>query len=249
MKRNLGQNILIDNNIALKEVSYANISDKDVMLEIGPGEGILTRLLAKKAKELITIEIDEKIVRKLKGNLPNNVTLIHKDALDVDFKKLPKFNKIVSNLPFQISSPITFKILEYNLDLAILIYQEEFANRMVAESGNKDYSRLSVGVYYRAKCSVLDKVPRTCFKPQPKVDSRIIKLVKRKKPPFFVRDEIFFFELTKNLFNHRRKKIKNILNEYYKIGDERLPYLNERVEELSPEQIGELSNNLFKILS
>ena len=249
MRRKLGQNFLIDNNIAIKEVSYANIIASDVVLEIGPGEGILTRLLADKAKEVISIEIDENIVKKLKGNLPNNVTLIHEDALDVDFNNLPKFNKIVSNLPFQISSPVTFKFLEYNFDLAILIYQEEFANRMVAKSGSKDYSRLSVGVYYRAICDILNKVPKTCFKPQPKVDSSIIKLVKRKSPPFFVNDERFFFKLTKNLFNHRRKKIKNILSEYFKISDEELPYLDSRVEELSPEQIGNLSNILFKIIS
>ncbi len=249
MKRNLGQNFLIDKNVAIREVGYANITEDDVVLEVGPGKGILTRLLADNAKEVIAIEIDEKIVWNLMDKLPKNVTLIHNDALKLDFDSLPKFNKIVSNLPFQISSPITFKFLEYNFSLAVLIYQKEFADRLIASFGNKDYSRLSVGVYYRAKCEILETIPKTCFRPQPKVDSCAIKLIKRKTPPFVVRNEHFFFDLTKNLFNYRRKKIKNILKELYKLQKKDLPYLDNRVEELAPEQIGELSNILYKIIS
>ena len=249
MKRNLGQNFLINKNVALREVSYGNITKDDVVLEIGPGKGIITKLLASKAKEVIAIEIDKSIVKNLSENLPNNVTLIHEDALKVDFNNLSNFNKIVSNLPFQISSPITFKFLEYNFDLAILIYQEEFAKRMIAKYGSKDYSRLTVGVYYKAKCEILEKVPKTCFEPQPKVDSSIIKLVKRKTPPFIIENEEFFYNLTKNLFNHRRKIIKNVLVKYYDIIDKDLPFINDRVENLTPEQIGKLSNILFRIIS
>jgi 16S rRNA (adenine1518-N6/adenine1519-N6)-dimethyltransferase len=249
MKRNLGQNFLIDINVARREVEYANITKEDIVLEIGPGKGILTRLLASKAKEVIAIEIDKKIINFLRENLPKNVSLIHDDVLKVDFNKLKRFNKIVSNLPFQISSPITFKFLEYNFVSAILIYQKEFADRLVANVGNKNYSRLSVGVYYKAKCEILEIIPKTCFKPQPKVDSTTIKLNKRKTPPFSVIDENFFFDLTRNLFNHRRKKIKNILNDLYDIKQGDLPYKDNRVEELSPEQIGNLSNILFNVLS
>jgi 16S rRNA (adenine1518-N6/adenine1519-N6)-dimethyltransferase len=248
MKRSLGQNFLIDNNVATREVQYAKISKEDIVLEVGPGSGILTRLLAEKAKKVIAIEIDEKIIRNLKDKLPNNVELIHNDILKVDFDTLTKFNKIVSNLPFQISSPVTFKFLEYSFTLAVLIYQKEFADRMNAFPGSKNYSRLSVGVYYKAKCELLETIPKTCFKPQPKVDSCAVRLIKRKTLPFIVIDESFFFELTKNLFNHRRKKIKNILNNLYRIHDD-LPFLEKRVEELTPEQIGELSNILFNNLS
>ena len=249
MKRRLGQNFLINNNVAVREVRYAKINKKDIVLEIGPGRGILTRLLAEKAKKVITIEIDEKIIRNLIGTLPNNVELIHEDALKVDFDALSKFNKIVSNLPFQISSPVTFKFLEHGFSLAVLIYQKEFADRMNAFPGSKDYSRLSVGVYYNAKCELLETITKTCFKPQPKVDSCLIRLTKRKRPPFSVIDKTFFFDLTKNLFNHRRKKIKNILNNLYNFQGNDLPFLEKRVEELKPEQIGELSNILFKNLS
>jgi 16S rRNA (adenine1518-N6/adenine1519-N6)-dimethyltransferase len=249
MKKNLGQNFLINENVANREVSYANIGKEDTVLEIGPGNGILTRLLADKAKEVIAIEIDGRIVRNLKNDLPTNVNLIHNDALKVDFNNLPKFNKIVSNLPFQISSPITFKFLEYNFSLAVLIYQKEFANRMVASFGDKAYSRLSVGVYYKANCEIVEFVPKTCFKPQPKVDSCIIKLTKRKSPPFYVFNEPFFFNLTKNLFSHRRKKIKNILKESYQLKETNFPFLDNRVEELTPEQIGKLSNIIYKTIS
>jgi len=247
MKQKLGQNFLVNKKVAEKEIEYANISQDDVVLEIGPGLGILTKLLAEKAKKVIAVEIDEYLISNLRKSIPNNVDLIHGDAVKLDFKKLPKFNKIVSNLPFQISSPITFKILDYDFELAVLIYQKEFAERMVAVPGSKNYSRLSVGVYYKADCKLLEKIPKTCFEPQPKIDSCIIRLVPRRFPPFSLIDEIFFFDLVKNLFNHRRKKIKNILNEIYDISLKDVPYLNDRVEDLTPEQIGQLSNIIFKI--
>ncbi len=246
-KKKLGQNFLTDKNIAKREVNYAEIKKDDVVLEIGPGNGILTTLLAEKAKKVIAIEIDNKLVDKLSKVLPDNVDLIHADALKVDFEKLTRFNKIVSNLPFQISSPITFKILKYDFTCALLIYQKEFADRMIAIPDSKQYSRLSVGVYYKANCEVIETVSKTCFKPQPKVDSCIVKLIPRETPPFFINDETFFFELTKQLFNQRRKKIKNTLSKIYKIKSEDVPFLDNRVEDLSPEQIGKLCNILFDL--
>ena len=249
MKKNLGQNFLIDKNIAELEVKQADIKDNDIVLEIGPGIGILTKFLAKKAKKVIAIEIDEKLINNLKRVLPGNVDLIHENALNIDFETLPKFNKIVSNLPFQISSPITFKLLDYDFELAILIYQKEFAERLVASSGSKNYSRLSVGIYYKSKCEIIRIIPKTCFRPQPKVDSNMIKIIPRKSPPFDVINEKFFFSLTKNLFNYRRKKIRNILVNLYDLNLDNVPYLENRVEELTPMQIGELSDYLFKLLN
>lgn len=245
MKSKLGQNFLIDNNIAKKEVSYAKITKEDIILEIGPGRGIITKLLAEKAKKVIAIEIDTKLVNILTKSLPENVEVINDDALKVNFDNLGNFNKIVSNLPYRISSPITFKFLEYNFDLAILIYQKEFADRMVAKPGNKNYSRLSVGIDYRANCKVLKNIPKTCFRPQPKVDSCMIKLIPKKSPPFYVEDEKLFFDLTRNLFNHRRKKIRTILIKFYKnLNLEKAPYVECRVEELNPGQIAEIGNYL-----
>jgi 16S rRNA (adenine1518-N6/adenine1519-N6)-dimethyltransferase len=243
MKQKLGQNFLIDKRVAEREVNYAGIENNDVVLEIGPGQGILTRLLAERAKRVIAIEIDKNLIGDLGSSLSENVELIHGDALKIDFETLPKFNKIVSNLPFQISSPITFKLLDYNFELAVLIYQKEFADRMIAAPGSKDYSRLSVGIYYKTKCELLETIPKTCFKPQPKVDSCAIRLISRMHPPFSLNNEQFFFELTKNLFNHRRKKIKTTLKEFYNL--EKVPYLDKRVENLTPKQIGEISNILI----
>jgi 16S rRNA (adenine1518-N6/adenine1519-N6)-dimethyltransferase len=245
VKQRFGQHFLIDRSVACREVGYADLTKNDVVLEIGPGEGIITRLLAQVAKHVITIEIDQRLVDKLKTTIPKNVTLISADALSVDFQSLPRFTKIVSNLPFEISSPITFKFLESSFSKAVLIYQKDFAERLVAHPGTKEYSRLTVGVSYKAQCRILEDVPRSCFSPPPKVDSSIVELIPRKKPLFDVQDERFFFELTKQLFNHRRKKIRHTIKTMY--GDyEQLPYLDSRVEDLSPEQIGNLSNILWK---
>ena len=249
MKAKLGQNFLINKKIAEKEVEYASINMQDTVLEIGPGQGILTYFLASKAKKVIAVEIDKKLVEKLKKTLPENVELINNDILKIDLENLPKFNKVVSNLPFQISSPFTFKLLKHDFELAILIYQKEFADRMVAKPKTSSYSRLSVNVYYYANCEILEVVSKSCFRPQPKVDSRMIKLIPRMSPAFNVDDENFFFDLTKNLFNFRRKKIGTIINYLYDFDYKDIPFIEKRVEELTPEQIGDLSNYLYRVLS
>ena len=245
VKKKLGQHFLIDKSVAAREIHYASIMGDDVVLEVGPGPGVLTELLAHRAKQVVAIEIDERLVQKLVSWAPDNVQIIHGDALKTDFTRLPSFNKIVANLPFQISSPLTFKLLRYPFSQAVLMYQKDFAKRMIASPGTKAYSRLSVGVQYKAQCRILETVPRTCFSPQPKIDSCIVELVPRKKPLFRVVDEAFFFDITKTLFNHRRKKIKNTVEEAFHVKETDLPYENRRVEELTPEQIGELSNVLF----
>jgi 16S rRNA (adenine1518-N6/adenine1519-N6)-dimethyltransferase len=139
--------------------------------------------------------------------------------------------------------------LDYNFDIAILIYQKEFASRMIAKAGINDYSRLSVNVYYRANCDILETIPKNCFKPIPKVDSCIVRLTPRKKPAFYVIDEKFFYEFTRNLFNNRRKKINTIIQRNYNINIDKIPFSNNRAEELTPEQLGELSNIIFNSLN
>jgi 16S rRNA (adenine1518-N6/adenine1519-N6)-dimethyltransferase len=245
VRRRFGQHFLIDRSVASREVQYARLTNDDVVLEIGPGKGVITTLLAGKAKQVIAIEIDRRLVKTLQPTLPANVTLIAGDVLSVDLPSLPRFNKIVSNLPFEISSPVTFKLLEYPFSLAVLIYQKDFARRLIASPGTKDYSRLSVGIAYKARCCILEDVPRSCFSPAPKVDSSIVELVPCKKPAFHVENEEFFFTLTTQLFNHRRKKIRYTMNTLYgTIKD--LPYLDKRVEELTPEQIGTLSDIIWQ---
>jgi 16S rRNA (adenine1518-N6/adenine1519-N6)-dimethyltransferase len=248
MKSKLGQNFLIDKNIAKFEVESANISKKDTVLEIGPGKGILTDLLVKKAKKVIAVELDRNLYVELQKKDYDNLILFNKDILKMDFENIPKFNKVVSNLPYQISSPITFKLLDYDFEKAILIYQKEFAERLVANSRSKSYSRISVNIYYKARCKFLKTVSKTCFKPKPKVDSAIVSLIPRKEPAFKLLNEDFFYKLTKELFNQRRKKIGSIIKQKYKIDIDNLPYADLRVEELEPELIGILSNKLIKTI-
>jgi 16S rRNA (adenine1518-N6/adenine1519-N6)-dimethyltransferase len=245
--KKLGQNFLTDINIAEREIEYCDINRKDTVLEIGPGTGILTKILSKKASSVIAVEIDKVLIKNLRNFLPDNVLLINDDILNINFEKLPKFNKIVSNLPYKISSPITFKLLNYDFSKAVLMYQKEFAERLIAKPGNKQYSRITVGIYYKVNCEILDIISKKCFYPQPKVDSCIVRLIPKKSKPLKLINEDFYFDLVRILFNNRRKKIKNILNKIYKKDISNLPYINKRVEELSPEEIACLSNNLTKI--
>ncbi len=247
MKNKLGQHFLINKKIANREIDYADVSSNDIILEIGPGKGILTKLLAEKAKKVYAIELDKKLINYLSKILPDNVELIYGDALDIDFKNI-SFNKVVSNLPFQISSPITFKLLENNFDKAILIYQKDFADRMVAMPGQKNYSNLTVHLYYTSYCELLEFVSKKSFKPQPKVDACIVKIIPLENPPFKVRNKNFFLNLSRILFNHRRKMIRTILKNNFDINLNNIPYKKKRVENLSPEQIGYLSDIIYDMI-
>ncbi len=256
LKKGLGQHLLVDIGIAKRMVSHAGIDIDEVVLEIGPGLGALTFLLSEKAKNVIAIEKDSKLCKILEGKIPSNVILINDDALKIDY---PRFDAVVSNIPYQISSPLTFKLLEHDFRVAVLTYQKEFADRMTAGPGTKSYSRLTVNVYYRANCEILEKVPRTAFHPNPKVDGAIIKLVPRKKPPFSLEDEELFFDITRVLFSYRRKMIKNALMEYMHnltIKHQKRPddikdfiqnvnFKDQRIESLEPEEIGNLSNQIY----
>ena len=259
---NLGQVFLTDDLICQEQVTFADINEKDVVLEIGPGFGILTTLLAKRAAKVIAVEIDDKLCSYLKTTLPDNVELINGDVLEID---LPGFNKIVSNIPYQISSPLVFKLKDYSFDFAVIMLQSEFAKRLLAEKGSKQYSRLSVMASYYYNIELLRHVPRANFMPEPKVDSAIIKLTpKTSRAP--VDNEPLFFKLLKLVFSERRKKIKNSLeNQFFKLKAEDMrltkkevkgflaavPYPDKRPEELSLEQFieiaDELNNSLLKV--
>lgn len=244
-KKKFGQHFLTDLSVAQREIRYAEVTQDDTVLEIGPGRGILTKLLAEKAKQVIAIEIDEQLVAYLQTIMPKNVQIIQGDAVKLDFHMFPRFTKVVANLPFQISSAITFKLLNYDFSKAVLMYQKEFAERMVAKPGSKNYSRLSVAIYYKTTCRQVEIVSKKCFFPRPKVDSSIVILTPRKTPPFPVENESFFFTLTRELFNHRRKKIKHVLRYLFEELSEEIPYQNMRVEQLTPEEIAGLSNLLI----
>ncbi len=244
--KGMGQNFLIDERVAERQVEFGQISKGDIVLEVGPGLGVLTHRLAERAGKVVAIEMDKRLAGYLRTTLPENVELIEGDALEVDF---PPFTKFVSNLPYSISSPIIFKLLDHTFERGVVMLQKEFADRMVAAPDSDDYSRLTVSVYYRAECRLLEKVPRSRFWPAPKVDSAVVELVPR-SPPFKVEDEKLFFRLVDILFQSRRKKIGTILRmKGYMSAEERseVPFVDLRVEALSPEEIGELANAVHQL--
>lgn len=211
LNKNLGQNYLIDDFKRKKIIKYADLTKNDTVLEIGPGIGTLTIKLAEEAKKVIAIEQDTAIFNILRERLENegidNVELINGDAVKVDF---PPFNKIVSNLPYQISSPITFKFLNQDFDLAILMYQKEFADRMNGKVGTKEYSRLSAMLYFKAEVDFLTNVSRESFIPSPKVDSAVVRLTPKKNETS-EEDFKIYSKVVKALFQHRKKKARNAL--------------------------------------
>lgn len=252
---------MIDKNKRDQIISFGNVTKEDIVLEIGSGIGTLTIELAKKAKKVIAIEQDEKIckilAKRLKDEKIDNVELINDDALKVEF---PQFNKIISNLPYQISSPITFKFLDYDFDLAILMYQKEFAERMNGDVGTKNYSRLSAMLYFKCGVEKLTDVSCESFIPKPKIDSTVVKLTPKEHD---ITDDEFktYSKFAKALFQHRNKKIKNALidsrhiisNIDKKVLKKRLndiddakleDYLKMRVVMLEPEEILFISRKL-----
>ena len=266
LNKNLGQNYLIDKNKRDQIIGFGDINKDDVVLEIGTGIGTLTIEIAKRAKKVIAIEQDTNICNILKKRLEDekidNVELINDDALKVDF---PKFNKIISNLPYQISSPITFKFLNYDFDLAVLMYQKEFASRMNGEVGSKNYSRLSAMLYFKCNVETLTEVSAESFIPKPKVDSTVVKLTPKENEIGEI-DFKTYSNFTKALFQHRNKKIRNALIDSRHIisdidkkvlkkrlnaieDDELNAYLSQRVIALTPEEILYISRELNPIFN
>jgi len=253
--KRLGQNFLLDDSVVKRQVSYAHLKSDDVVLEIGPGLGNLTEELLGTGAKVVAVEQDGDFCRFLKKRFGDRIRLVQADAVKAF---LPEFNKVVSNLPYQISSPITFRLLGIGFDVAVLMLQREFAKRMIAKPGTAEYGRLSVGIFYRAECEIMLNVSRDSFWPQPKVDSCIVKLVP-KEPPFKVRDEDVFYRVTQAIFSHRRKMVSNSLRTDPSVSSlmseavvgklDSLPYASKRAEELSPEMIGELADALLELSS
>ena len=240
------QHFLIDEQVLGRIIEYGRLNSSDIVLEIGAGYGNLTQKLAKKAGKVIAIEVDTELASSLTGF--EKVEVIIGDAMELDF---PHFNKVISNLPYSISSPVTFKLLQYEFGMGILMYQHEFAKRMVALPGSRDYGRLSITVQYHADVEILEVVPRSAFSAPPKVDSAIVRLVPR-PPPYEVKDVDFFMKFITAAFSQRRKKLRNaILNNAGFLGIkenalEKLPrdMIDRRAETISPEEFSILAEIL-----
>jgi 16S rRNA (adenine1518-N6/adenine1519-N6)-dimethyltransferase len=253
-KKRLGQHFAVNSDMLQRLVSHASLTEDDVVLEVGAGFGFLTQLLSSECKKVVAVEVDPKVVGILREQLRGlpNVDLIEGDILKVS---LPPFNKVVSAPPYSISSPLLFRLLERKFEWAVLILQKEFAERLAASVGSKDYGRLTVTIYYRAEVELLDYVPRTMFYPAPDVDSMMVRL-KPRPPPFHVDDEETFFELVRTLFTQRNKKVRNglipFLRKHEITGKEAVEladsmvYSSKRVRELAPEDFGILANGLLR---
>jgi 16S rRNA (adenine1518-N6/adenine1519-N6)-dimethyltransferase len=254
--KRMGQHFLLDERVISRQVELAGLKPGETVLEVGPGIGNLTEAILATGAKVVAVEADGSFCRFLTRRFGDRIQLVSGDAVKVF---LPEFQKVVSNLPYQISSPIIFRLLEIGFEKAVLMVQREFAERMVARPGTRDYGRLSVGVYYRADCEIAMKVSKAAFWPQPKVESSVVVLTPR-KPPFKVADEKVLHDVTKAIFSHRRKKVMNALSgdpssrAYFAGAAELpgfggLPNASKRAEQLTPEEIGELSDAFLCLVS
>lgn len=262
--KSLGQNFLIDGNIVRKIVDLAEVNKDDYVLEIGPGIGTLTQVLCLRAKKVISVEIDSKLIPIIKENLSSadNFMLIHNDILKIDIAKLiedqceGRHIKVVANLPYYVTTPIIMGLLEKKLKIKSItvMIQKEVACRINAVCGNKDYGALSIAVQYYCNTRAGFLVKKNCFMPAPKVDSLVISLEVFDKPKVYIKDEKLFFMIVRSSFGQRRKTILNSLGNASILGiskdkiKEVLSRLgiseNERGENLSIEQFAEISNML-----
>lgn len=249
MKPKHGQHFLTDQRVLNRITGYAGLTEADTVLEIGGGTGNLTLKLKEAAGKVIVIELDRQLAAGLTHiTRDSNVTVLQGDALEIP---LPGFNKVVANLPYQISSKISFRLLRHSFDLAILMYQLEFANRMLASPDTSDYSRLSVMAQYFARIELLETVPPSAFKPQPAVRSAILKLTPR-EPPYHVNSIVFFEKFLKAVFGQRRKMLRKSLRPaapMLGIAPDNLDKVDQRILEmrpgaLTPEELARLANTI-----
>jgi len=232
-------------------VDYASLDKGDVVLDIGAGLGFFTHFLAERCRSVLAVELDSKLAEVLReqfGNL-SNVDVIEGDVLKV---QIGYFNKVVSIPPYNISSSLLLWLFNKNFDCAVLIFQKEFANRLVASIGSEDYGWLTVTAYYYFEVEFLDDAPKWMFYPQPEVDSIIVRLKPKKPKPFTLKDEALFRQLAQMLFTQRNRKVKNAVSSFIKSAPtavkvaDSLPFHDRRVRELAPEDFGELANALAK---
>lgn len=222
--KSLGQNFLIDDTVIEDIVNGANIEKEDLVIEIGPGLGSMTALLLERAKKVICIELDTKMIEVLSDRFIayNNIEIINEDVLKIDLNKLIKNEKekkqiknvkIVANLPYYITTPIIMKLLEENLDIESItvMIQKEVADRLIETPSGKNTGAITYTVYYYCKSNKIRDVENTSFIPMPEVTSEVITLKLRKEPAVKVENEKIFFNIIKSAFMQRRKTLLNSL--------------------------------------
>ncbi len=220
--KGLGQNFLVDPEVCPSMAEAADLNENTCAIEIGPGVGVLTAELAKRAGKVLSFEVDNRLLPVLKETLADfdNVEIINQDVMKADLKgiieeKCKGMDVVVcANLPYYITSPIIMLLLESRLPLKSItvMVQKEAADRLCAEVGSRDGGAVTVAVNYYAESDELFYVPKESFLPPPKVNSEVIKLIVRKEPPVTVEDEEFFFKVVKAAFSQRRKTAENSLS-------------------------------------
>ena len=251
-KKSFGQNFLTDTNILQKIVDTAEIDENVNVIEIGPGVGALTEFLAENAAEVMAFEIDDRLVPILADTLRDfdNVRVVNEDILKSDLQaRIKEFAnpnlpiKVVANLPYYITTPILVHLIESGIPFSefVVMMQREVADRISAQPNSKSYGSLSIAVQYYMTAKVAFIVPRTVFVPAPNVDSAILKMVRRDQPAVGVKDEAFFFKVSKASFTHRRKTLWNNLTSYFGKSNEVKTKLESALDnaELSPSVRGE----------
>ncbi len=227
ISKSLGQNFLTDKNVIDKIIGAMNLTPQDLVIEIGPGLGVLTAEAAPQAGKVIAVEIDKNLIPILKENMEDfdNVEIINQDFIKINLINVLEQNdiingqkrdavKIMGNLPYYITTPIIMKILEERIpaDSITIMMQKEVADRIKAAPGSRTYGALSVAVQYYCTVTDVAKVPKEVFYPQPKVDSAVLRLDVRKERPVKLIDESVFFACIKNGFGQRRKTLSNSLS-------------------------------------
>jgi len=267
LSKSLGQNFLTDKNIIDKIIEKSNIGETDLVIEIGPGIGVLTAAAAEAAGKVIAIEIDRNLIPILNETLReyDNIEILNNDVLKTDLREILEQNreihgqktsgvKILGNLPYYITTPIIMKILEDRVpaDSITIMLQKEVADRIKSAPGSRTYGALSVAVQYYCTVAHVVNAPKEIFVPQPKVDSTVIRLDLRKEKPVQLNSEETFFAVVKAGFGQRRKTLLNALTGVCGLAKEEVAVVMaaagidpvRRAETLSLEEFAALANTI-----
>lgn len=253
LKKHLGQNFLNDLRTQERIIQACDLCRDDVVLEIGPGQGAMTRLIAPAIRQLTCIETDKDLIPSLKEEFnEGNVRIIHADFLKWDMRDMPQKIKVIGNIPYYISTPILEKLIEHRRQIAqaYLTVQWEFGQRLAAKHGGKEYGSLSCFAQINAQVDILFKINKAAFKPAPKVDSCFVRLDFTKAPRLTINNEEALFKLIRTAFTQRRKNILNALSPMYPkekvmgVLDQAGVKHNARPEELNIEKFVAISNGL-----
>lgn len=263
-KKFLGQNFLVDHNIAKKIVASLEIKSEDVIVEIGPGQGVLTKYISLLTENFVAVELDKSIYEKLTFEYEGKLKLIHKDFLKVDLEndiynlidiKNTADNqklKIIGNIPYNITTEILFKLYDSVeiIDSAVLMMQKEVAKRLTAQPHTKDYGILAIQTQVHCDPKILFHVPPTAFFPKPNVDSSIVRF-DFKKTKFEIKDKELFKFLVKQSFSQRRKTMKNSLKKFFEdvnVNPEKIDFdFTRRAETVSIEEYTGLLNSVIEL--